>query len=446
MNSSALPERGPSVCVIGAGPCGLTTVKNLLALGLTNVLCYEESGGIGGNWAFSEDPTRMTVYESAHLISSRTLSGFEDFPIPDAYPDYPSQKQMLAYFESYARRFDVKRCVRFNAWVEQVTRDHEGRWTVRVSETGSTREERFDYLLVCAGHHRDAYVPDYPGRFSGEMLHSGAYKRPEPFREKRVLVVGAGNSACDIAVDISRVAASTAISIRRGCYIVPKIIFGRPVDVLYARTRKFPRFLWQPAFRLIGKLTVGPWEKYGLPVPAGGPFEIHPTLNTNILSALRDGMVLPRAGIERLDGERVHFVDGSSETFDVILWGTGFRTSMPFLDTSVVDWDTTQRPPLYLKMMHRSIENLFFIGLFQPIGCIWRLADHQARIAALQIAGRLDRPSDIDARIEKEMRSPHWAFQNTPRHAIEVDYHDFRRELFDELARARSEAAPARAA
>lgn len=446
MNARAAPAGGPRVCVIGAGPSGLTTVKNLRALGLNTIVCYEESDGIGGNWAFSDDPDRMSVYESAHLISSRTMSGFEDFPMPDAYPDYPSQKQMLAYFESYARHFDLMPSITFDTRVEHATRDGNGGWTVRVSHAGRVRDERFDYLLVCAGHHRDAFIPKYPGQFAGEMLHSSAYKRPERFRGTRVLVVGAGNSACDIAVDISRVAASTTISIRRGCYIVPKIIFGRPVDVLYARTRKFPRFLWQPAFRLIGKLTVGPWEKYGLPAPVGGPFEIHPTLNSNILSALRDGNVLPRTGIDRLDGERVQFVDGTSEAFDVILWGTGFRTTIPFLDATVVDWDTTQRPPLYLKMMHRTIEDLFFIGLFQPIGCIWRLADHQARIAALQIAGRLDRPANIDTRIDKEMRSPHWAFQSTPRHAIEVDYHDFRRELFEELGRARTVSSPSRAA
>jgi hypothetical protein len=152
---------------------------------------------------------------------------------------------------------------------------------------------------------------------------------------------------------------------------------------------------------------------------------------------LTDGKVLPRVGIERLDGATVHFRDGSAEAFDTIIWATGFRTTVPFLDSSVIDWGTAAAPPLYLKMMHRRLPNLFFIGFFQPFGCIWRLADHQARIAALQIVGQLERPSDIERRIDAETRGRERNFDPSPRHATEVMYYDFRRELFAELERAR---------
>ena len=144
--------------------------------------------------------------------------------------------------------------------------------------------------------------------------------------------------------------------------------------------------------------------------------------------------MLARPGVERFEGNLAHFHDGTVEPFDTILWATGFCIAFPFLDAAVIDWDTSRPPPLYLKMMHPRIDNLFFIGLFQPIGCIWRLADHQGRIAALQIAGRLPRPADIAARIRSA--SPHWRFETTPRHAVEVDYHDFRRELMGALSRA----------
>jgi hypothetical protein len=130
----------------------------------------------------------------------------------------------------------------------------------------------------------------------------------------------------------------------------------------------------------------------------------------------------------------LHFTDGTHEPFDAIVMATGFRTAFPFLTTPIAGWDLTKTPPLYLKMMHRTIDNLFFIGLFQPIGCIWQLADYQARIAALQIKGRLKRPADIAARVQHEVTMPHWRFDPSPRHAIEVDYHDFRRELMRELA------------
>jgi hypothetical protein len=130
----------------------------------------------------------------------------------------------------------------------------------------------------------------------------------------------------------------------------------------------------------------------------------------------------------------VHFADGTQEEFDAIIMATGFHASFPFLSKLVAGWDMATTPPLYLRMMHPTIPSLFFIGLFQPIGCIWQLADYQARIAALQLSGRLQRPADLAARIRHEIAHPHHRFGRSPRHAIEVDYHAFRRELMDELA------------
>ena len=434
MSSSIAPRSDgrpqPRVCVIGAGPCGLAALKNLLAAGLSNIVCYDESDAIGGNWVFREESDRTSVYFSTHIISSKRLSEFEDYPMPADYPDFPSHRQLRAYFDSYAAHFALEPLIRLLTRVELAQLGTDGRCSVALSGAG---HESFDHLIVCSGHHREPYIPEYAGEFTGEVLHSRDFKRAERFRDRRVLVIGGGNSACDIAVDISRVASRTCISLRRGYYIVPKILFGRPVDVLYARARKLPRTIVQPLLRALLRLGIGPWEKYGLAQPQCGPLEMHPTLNSDILNALRHGRVLARPGVERFEGSKVHFRDHTAEPFDAVVWATGFRISFPFLDSSIVDWDTSQPPPLYLKMMHPRIDNLFFIGLFQPIGCIWRLADHQARIAALQIAGRLPRPADIAARVGNE--APHWQFEKTPRHAVEVDYHDFRRELMGALSR-----------
>jgi cation diffusion facilitator CzcD-associated flavoprotein CzcO len=440
----AASTNGRRICVIGAGPCGLTALKNLRSAGLTDIVCYEESATIGGSWVFDEDPARMSVYESTHIISSKTLSQFEDYPMPAHYPDFPSHRQMRSYFDNYADRFKLRALVQLKTSVVKAVLRSDGRWSIDLAGPNGTSTETFDYLIVCSGHHRDANLPDYPGSFAGTTLHSCAFKRPEPFHDRRVLVVGAGNSACDIAVEVGRVAARTCISLRRGSYIVPKVMFGRPVDVLYARLRGFrwlPRAMLQHLLSALLRLSVGPWEKYGLPAPQGRVLEMHPTLNTNILSALRDGTVLVRPGIARFDDHTVHFRDGTAEPFDAVVWATGFRIAFPFLDPAVIDWDTSRPPPLYLKMMHRRIANLFFIGLFQPIGCIWRLADHQARIAALQICGSLQRPANIDACIDEEIQARHWHFDQAMRHAVEVDYHDFRRELIQELARASKPAA-----
>jgi hypothetical protein len=436
-NERRLPTMDdPRICVIGAGPSGLTTLKNLLALGLTNVACFDEADAIGGNWVFREN--QPSVHEATHIISSKRLSEFEDYPMPVEFPDFPSHREIRAYFETYASHFRLGPFIRLRERIETASRRPDGSWSVRIATPHGFDDATFDYLIVCSGHHRVSHVPEYPGHFAGEVLHSSAFKQAAPFANKRVLVVGGGNSACDIAADISRVAARTCISMRRGYHILPKRLFGYPVDRLYAAFRWFPRSISRPLFKLVLRMKVGRCEDYGLQAPRSEPMAMHPTLNSGVLKALRSGAVIPRVGIARLCETGTEFLDGTVEAFDTIIWATGFHTKFPFLDASVVDWKMAECPPLYLKMIHREFANLFFIGLFQPLGCIWRLADHQARIAALQIAGYLDRPADIDERIEREMSSRHRRFDKSARHAIEVDYHAFRRELFAHLKTART--------
>ena len=246
------------ICVIGAGPCGLTALKNLLQAGCRNIVCYEESGGIGGNWSFTDDPHRVSVHACSRTLSSRRMSSFDDFPMPNDYPDFPSHRQLLAYFTDYARAFQVEPHIRLGAHVERCALGSDGRWTVRVTADGETRAERFDSLLVCSGHHRNAFVPAYPGTFTGEIVHSSTYKRPDPFRGQRVLVVGAGNSAADIAVDVARLASRAALSMRAGAYFIPRRMLGQPIDIVHAFwSSKLPRPLLQLALKLWLRLAIG---------------------------------------------------------------------------------------------------------------------------------------------------------------------------------------------
>jgi uncharacterized NAD(P)/FAD-binding protein YdhS len=405
------------ICVVGAGPCGLTALKNLLQVGCRDVVCYEESTAIGGNWAFTDDPDRVSVPECTHLISSRKLAAFDDFPMPADFPDFPSHRQLLAYLIDYARAFHLQPHIRLGAQVQHCAVDDRGKWAVRVVANGVARTEVFDSVLVCTGHHREAYLPTYPGTFTGRALHSSAYKRPDQFHGRRVLVVGAGNSAADIAVDVARLASHTALSARTGAYFVPKLVAGRPADAVYEYWgRKLPRSLNQMGLRLWLRLTIGSWDDYGLPTPTYAPLNRPPTVNSRILDEIRHGRIMVRPGIERYDGNTVDFTDGQRDEFDVIVMATGFRVTFPFLSSQAVAG--------HLRMTDPAMPGLFFIGLFQTVGCIWRLADYQARIAALQISGRLSSPAVEPRRLDRIASS-----------AIEVDYHGFRRALERELAR-----------
>jgi len=420
-------RRDTRTCVIGAGPCGLAAVKNLLEVGCTDVVCYDEHDRIGGNWAFTDDPGRPSVHAHTRTISSRGLASFLDFPMPAEYSDFPTHRQMLAYFTDYARTFGLEPHIQTGTRVERCSLDDDGRWTVHVNAHGAARTETFDHLVVCSGHHRDPFMPEYTGGFTGTTVHSSGYKRADAYRDKRVLVVGAGNSAADIAVDVARVAARTGLSVRGGTYIVPNLIFGRPVDVVYAYWHnKLPPPVLRLALKCWLRLAIGAWEDHGLPSPTTAPLVTPPTVNSGVLRAVRDGRVVVRRGIDRYEGRTVHFTDGQAEEFDAIVMATGFRVSFPFLSSQI-----TGAFPLYLRMMHPTIPSLYFIGLFQSIGCIWRLADYQARIAALHISGRLRRPNDIEARIRRQASRRH---APAPRRGIEVDYWALERQLRRGLA------------
>ncbi|MCL4254438.1 MAG: NAD(P)/FAD-dependent oxidoreductase, partial [Anaerolineae bacterium] len=213
------------VCVIGAGPSGITAAKHLLQAGIQNVVVYERNNQVGGNWIYSPDPSHSSVYETTHIISSKKLSQYHDFPMPADYPDYPSHQQLLKYFHDYARHFGVDKVTEFNTEVKHITKTADDGWDVTLHDG---RVEHFDHLLVANGHHSVPKMPTYQGNFEGEFIHSHDFKHNRPFKDKRVLVIGGGNSACDIAVETGRVSAFTGISWRRGYHIVPKFVFGLP--------------------------------------------------------------------------------------------------------------------------------------------------------------------------------------------------------------------------
>ncbi len=417
--------------MIGAGPSGITAAKNLLDEG-HDVVVYDLGSEVGGNWVFNESIGHSSVFETTHIISSRTLSEYADFPMPKDYPDYPSHKHLADYFKSYATHFNLYPFIQFNTLVKNCVMLDNGKWKVTTEKGGTDENKIFDALAVCNGHHWLPRIPSYPGVFNGEFIHSHEVKRFSRFAGKRVLVIGGGNSACDVAVESSRVASSVDISWRRGYWIAPKFMMGKPADVFSTKIHWLPRKLWQKISALSLYVRNGKNTDYGLPEPDGPLGSHHPTINEDLFFTIRHGKIKPRKDIERFDGNEVVFKDGSKGTYDIIVACTGYIISHPFFEKKLIDY-TQGEVPLWLRMMHPTFKNLYFIGLFQPLGCIWPGSELQSKIMARELSGKWERPTDIERKIDLELKHPDFNQINTPRHTITVDFHRFKKRLLKQL-------------
>ncbi len=372
-------------CIIGAGYSGLGVARAFQEAGLDYDI-FEQNADIGGNWLNG-------VYDSTHIISSRNSTGYEEFPMPANYPDFPSRQQVLDYLCAYADRYDLRRAIQFSTRVERVEPlDSQGLggWRVRLDDG---RVLDYSGVIVCNGHHWDRRIPHYPGTFSGKTLHSKDYKNASDFEGERVLVVGAGNSGCDIAVEaaLSKSVKEVAISMRRGYYFIPKTIAGLPVAEMDLPW--LPVSVQKRIIKLALALIVGPNPRYGLPRPDHDLFDRHPIVNSQLLYFIRHGLITPRPDIARLDGRQVHFVDGSCMEADTIVWATGFNVSFPFLDHTLFTWEHGY-PRLVAHMLIPGWANLYIFGLLQPRGGAGPLISRGARLLSelVQCQARLPYP------------------------------------------------------
>ncbi|MER2512173.1 MAG: NAD(P)-binding domain-containing protein [Nitrosomonas ureae] len=365
------------IAIIGAGCSGLTAIKHLVQAGLKDIVCYEKNDRIGGNWIYTATPSHSSICSTTHTISSKSMSQFSDFPMPDDYPDYPSHQQILAYFQAYARHFQLEEYIRFNVTVQQVRKIEKERWHLSLSDG---TEAEFDYLLIANGHLSIPRHPDWKDDFSGQYLHAHDYKTNQALENKRVLVIGAGNSACDCAVETSRNAAWVDMSLRSPQYIIPKLIMGKPTDTFAVSLQWLPQRIQNWLQKISLRIQVGRYRDYGLPEPDFSPTQAHPTINSEIFDKIRHGKIHPRSAIQGISGQTVHFTDGSSAEYDVIIAATGYKISFPFFDRDFIHWEDASNIPLFLRIFHPDHPSLFFIGLIQPQGCIWTLAEAQSQL------------------------------------------------------------------
>ena len=275
---------------------------------------------------------------------------------------------MLKYVRGYAEQFDLIKHIQFNTAVGKVEPSGEG-WRV-VLTNGDERIYRG--VVIANGHNWDPRFPEYPGEFTGTVLHSAEYKTPEVLQGKRVLVVGGGNSGCDLAVEAAIHAERAVMSWRRGYHVLPKMFKGKPIDQCNENLLSWRLPLWarRMGAAMAIRWVLGPPELTGLPKPDHRLFESHPIINSRLHSQIAHGELSVRPDVAELQGDRVRFVDNSEEAFDVILYATGYRLSFPFLDTKHLNWHDN-RPNLFLNIFHPQRDNLFCAGLIQPDSGQW---------------------------------------------------------------------------
>lgn len=339
--------------VIGAGPVGLATAKAFKDARIA----YDQIDAdtdVGGNW-------KHGVYRSAHIISSKHTTEYADYPMPEDYPDFPSREQMLAYLNSYADAFRLREKIEFNTKVVMIAPRSDELYE---AEFAGGEKRVYKGVAVCSGHHWQKRFPVYSGEFAGEYYHSKDYKSPEQLAGKRVLVIGGGNSACDVASEAARVGVSCDLSLRRGYWFLPKTLFGRPTSESFLKYLpvSIQRFFLKAALRVV----LGKYEDYGLPKPDHKIFEKHPTLNSELLHYLKHGRIKPRPDIKKFEGKTVHFIDGASAEFDAVVCGTGFRVSFPFLPENVVEIKNGNLAMVYAGCALEKYKNLYILGTTQP--------------------------------------------------------------------------------
>lgn len=426
MNEHGITEEFPiedysrQVCIVGGGPGGLCMARSLKRHGLPFTV-IERHSDFGGIWDLDNPGTPM--YESAHFISSRDLSGFMDFPMPNHYPDYPSNRQILQYLRSFALAFGLYENARFNTSVLEIVKEQSGTWLVKLCD-GQVRRY---WAVVCAtGSNWDPNLPEINGQFEGEARHAVTYRSSEEFRGKRVLIVGAGNSGADIACDAARNATKAMISMRRGYHFIPKHVFGIPVDQFSEKGPQLPlrvsRLIFKPLLRMLN----GDLSRLGLPRPDHDLFESHPLLNSQLIHHLQHGDIEVKPDISHLDGRKVVFKDGQREEVDLLIYATGYNWSCKYAAPYMTF--KSGRPQMYLSIFNAEHRNLFGIGYLETNSSAYKLFDNQAHLISSYLSDQLLRPAraaQFDSLIQhdKPDLSGGIQFVKSARHEVYLEVH-----------------------
>ncbi|XP_031198222.1 dimethylaniline monooxygenase [N-oxide-forming] 5-like [Mastomys coucha] len=432
------------VAVIGAGVSGLGAIKCCLEAGLEPT-CFEKKSDIGGLWKYEEisksgDPG---IYKSLTCNTSKEMTAFSDYPIPDHYPNYMHNSKMMEYLRMYARHFGLMKHIQFQTNVCSIKKrpdfSSSGQWNVVVEAKETRKAYIFDGIMVCSGHYTKKYFPlqDFEGisKFQGSCLHTWEYKHADKFAGKRVAVIGLGNSGADVANEISRVAEQVFLSTRRGSWIWNRVWdHGNPMDAtLFTRYNRAvqkicPRYLInrQMEKKLNARFN---HANYGL-LPQQRILDERTVVSDDLPNLIIIGKVKVKPNIKAFTSTSAIFEDGTEENIDVVIFATGYTLSFPFLsdDSGILDSQYSMFKYVFPPELEKP--TLAFIGILQPMGAIIPTSEIQSRWVTHVFTGLKKLPSrkammaDINKRNPKMAKDSKRSLKDSPRRVMLIDYMD----------------------
>lgn len=396
---------GRTVAIIGAGPAGLVTARWLQEVGFGTTI-IEEDSDVGGQWRVGSP--QSSVWSGMRTNTSRVMTAFSDLPHPPGTPAYPTAEQIGVYLRRYAEHFDLLEDIRFRTRVVEIDPAPDGNgWLVRArSEDSTTWEEHFDHVVAAPGRYRVPVVPPIAGlaTFTGRggATHAATYRGVERYRGQRVLVAGHSISALEIASELAlQGAACVLVSARRHRYVLQKILAGVPIEHrVYTRyaalaAEVYSREVSAASLKALILATSGHPNQFGAPCASEDPFEAGFTQNQFYLPLVAENRIMPKPWFERVEGNTVHFTDGSVEDVDAIIFATGYELSLPFLGPAAraaLDPDVDQAD-LYHDTFHPDLPGLALVGVYHQSGPYFPTLELQARWVAYVWSGRRPAPA-----------------------------------------------------
>lgn len=421
------------IAVIGAGAAGLISAKTMSQAGF-DVVVFELGSHIGGMWDINNDNGLAVAYRNLHINTDTYLTQLKDYPFKEGVTDYAHHAEMLEYLQGYAEHFGVDKLIRFRSKVTRLTPVPEaegGGWDVEIN---GSETSRFRAVVVATGHLHLPRWPKLPGTFTGDYIHAAGYRDAKPFLDRRVCVIGLGNSALDIATDLAHVGSRVVVSARTGAFIWPKYAFGYPLTRMAGRVHDL-RFLplsaktWlaRTLNRIVVRMVWGRMSDYGIKLPEK---KSHPISNQFFLSHIKYGRVVLKGGIKRIEDKKIWFDDDSSEEFDALIAATGYSVEFPFLDPSKLGNNDTILP-LYRRVVPPDLPGLYFVGYFNLDWASNPVYEQQAIWARNIELGTCDLPSSKEMwdEVQQRRHTIETAFHNAPRMNLEIEYGPYTREL-----------------